>query len=208
MGIRTSDFMAFAAILGGAGLGLGLTSLFAQSGGDRGSHVDDSSMRFEILRRDFVVEPGRIADSFEDGQVVRHALIVGMKGSVVTPEATTRRFRMRTRMGPNGFDRMQLDRLLAQVEKFRRVEREIKGLDGERLERLRTQVEELELEARELGDFEALFEALEGIESLEDLDLELTIDVRRDDEDQRRRRRRRRPPRRAADVPDSDASGN
>jgi len=208
MGKRTSDFMALAAILGGAGLGLGLTSLFAQSGGDRGSRVDDSSMRFEILRRDIAVERGRIADSFEDGQVVRHAIIVGMKGSDVTREATARRFRMRTRIGPTGFDRTQLDRLLAQVDELRRVEREIKGLDGERLERLRAQVGELELEARELGDFEALFEALEGIESLEDLDLDLTIDARRDDEDQRRRRRRRRPPRRAADFPDSDASGN
>lgn len=208
MGKRTSDFMAFAAILGGAGLGLGLTSLYAESGGNRRSQTDDASMRFEILRQNIVVEPGRIAETLEEGQVVRHAIIVGMKGRDVTPEAATRRFRMRTRMGPNGFDRMQLDRLLAQVEEFRRVEREIKGLDGERLERLRAQVEELELEARELGDFEALFEALEGIESLEDLDLDLTIDVRRDDEDQRRRRRRRRPPRRAADVPDSDASGN
>jgi hypothetical protein len=59
-----------------------------------------------------------------------------------------------------------------------------------------------------MADFEALFEALEGVESLEDLDLDMTIEMRRDAEDQRRKRRRRRPPRRAADVPDSDGSGN
>ena len=45
-----------------------------------------------------------------------------------------------------------------------------------------------------MADFEALFEALEGVEALEDLDLErLTNDIRRDEEDQRRKRRRRRP---------------
>jgi hypothetical protein len=180
MGKRTSDIMAFAAILGGAGLGLGLTSLYAENAGHRRSQADDASMRFEILRRNIVVERGRIAETLEDGQVVRHAIILGMKGRDVTREAPARRFRMRTRVGPN----------------------------GERLERLRAQVEELELEAREMADFEALFEALEGVESLEDLDLDMTIDMRRDAEDQRRKRRRRRPPRRAADVPDSDGSGN
>jgi hypothetical protein len=197
--------MAFAAILGGAGLGLGLTSLYAENAGNRRSQADDASMRFEILRRNIVVERGRIAETLEDGQVVRHAIIVGMKGRDVTREATARRFRMRTRVGPNGFDRTQLDRLLAQAEELRRIEQEFKGQDGERLERLRAQVEELELEAREMADFEALFEAFEGVESLEDLDL--TIEMRQDEEDQRRRRRRR-PPRRAADVPDSDGSGN
>jgi hypothetical protein len=178
MGKRTSDIMAFVAILGGAGLGLGLTSLYAENAGNRRSQADDASMRFEILRRNIVVERGRIAETLEDGQVVRHAIIVGMKRRDVTREAPARRFRMRTRVGPN----------------------------GERLERLRAQVEELELEAREMADFEALFEALEGVESLEDLDM--TIEMRRDAEDQRRKRRRRRPPRRAADVPDSDGSGN
>ena len=211
MGKRTSDFIALAAILGGAGLGLGLTSLLASSPPSPVPHMDDSSMDVEVLRRTIRVMPGRISVSSEVGvDMVRHALIVGMEGSEVrvTPEANRRRFRMRTRVGANGFDRAQLLGLRAQLEELRRVEREIKGLGGERLERLRAQVEELELEARELRDFEALFEALEGVESLEDLDLDLTIDVRRDDEDERRRRRRRRPPRRAADVPDADASGN
>lgn len=67
------------------------------------------------------------------------------------------------------------------------------------MDRLRTnvekaQMEELRLEAKGIADFEALFEALEGVEALEDVDLEnLTIDIRRDEENQRRRRRRRRP---------------
>ena len=78
-----------------------------------------------------------------------------------------------------------------------------------RLERLRTQVRELRLQAREMGDVEGLLEALEGVEALEDVDMErdLTIDILRGDEDQRRRRRRRRP-HRAAEVPDSDPSRN
>ena len=81
-----------------------------------------------------------------------------------------------------------------QLEELRRVEREIEGFDREQVQRLRAQMEELRLEARGMADLEALFEALEGVEALEDLDLEtLTIDIRRDEEDQRRRRRRRRP---------------
>ena len=39
---RTSDFMALAAILGGAGLGLGLTSLYARSAPV--AQVDDASV--------------------------------------------------------------------------------------------------------------------------------------------------------------------
>ena len=85
MGKRTSDFMALAAILGGAGLGLGLTSLLAQSRADGVSHADDfsvspgvpgkgsyirirggKSLDVEILRRSIELVPGRIADSSEE----------------------------------------------------------------------------------------------------------------------------------------------
>ena len=206
MGKRTSDFMALAAILGGAGLGLGLTSLFAQSRADGVSHADDfsvspgvpgkgsyirirggKSLDVEILRRSIELVPGRIADSSEEPNIVRHALIVGMERDRIglTPDAP--RFRMRTRVRANGFDRAQLERLRAQVEELRR-------------------------KAGELDEIKALSEALEGVEALEDLDLgqNLTIDILRSDDDERRRRRRRRGgrPRWTAEAPDSDAPGN
>ena len=193
MGKRTSDFMAFAAILGGAGLGLGVTGLFAQSRADRVPHSDDSSVRVRVLRHAVIVEPGRIADARAkvyiaraEAYVVRHALIDEMERPqlAVIPEAGTRRFRMRTRIRTNVSGRNQL-------------------------ERLRAQVEELVREAEELGEIKELSEALEGLEALEDRDLEevLRTGILGRDEDQRRRRRRRRP-HRATDATDSDAPGN
>ena len=186
MGKRTSDFMALAAILGGAGLGLGLTSLlYVESRVDRVPQADDSS----VSRR----APG--AGSYIryrggrslDVEVVRHALIVEMDRSKigVTPEGTAPRFRMRTRVRANGLDRAQLERLRAQVEELRR-------------------------EAGELDELKELAEALEAVEALEDLDLgqNLTIDIFRSDDDERRRRRRGRRPRWAAEGPGSDAPGN
>ncbi len=162
MGKRTSDFMALAAIVSGAALGLGLTNLYAQSRADRVPDVDDSSVRIRVLRRNMVVEPRRIHDSFADAPVVRHALIEPRQITVGYAEA----------LAPQ-------------------------------LERLRTQVEQLQLQARETGDIEALLEALEGLEALEDLDLEqdMTIDILLGDEDQRRRKRRRRRPRWATEGP-------
>ncbi len=193
MGKRTSDFMAFAAILGGAGLGLGVTGLFAQSRADRVPHSDDSSVRVRVLRHAVIVEPGRIAEARAEvyiaraeAYVVRHALIDEMERRqiAVIPEARTRGFRMRTRIRTN-----------------------VSG--GNQLERLRAQVEELVREAEELGEIKELSEALEGLEALEDRDLEevLRTEILGRDEDQQRRRRRRHP-HRATDATDSDAPGN
>ena len=175
MGRRTSDFMALATIVAGAGLGLGLTSLFPRSGADAAPRAEDSSVRVLVLRRNIVVEPGRRLDASARPNAVHHALIV-------EPE--------RLRVGFFGTP-------------------EMKGLDQEQLERLRAQVEELRSETRELGDLEGLYEALEELEALEDLDLgaNLTIDILRGDEDQRRKRRRRRP-RRAIEGPQADPLGN
>ncbi len=73
------------------------------------------------------------------------------------------------------------------------VDGEIRGIYFEELEEMRAQIEEFQVQSLKMADFKVLFEALEGVGSLEDLDLEnFTIDVRRDEEDQRRRRRRRR----------------
>ena len=54
MGKRTSDFVALAAILGGAGLGVGLTSLFART--TPVAQVDDVSMEVHVVRGQVMVE--------------------------------------------------------------------------------------------------------------------------------------------------------
>lgn len=197
MGKRTSDFMALAAILGGAGLGLGLTGLLEQSAADHVRNADYSPARVRVLRRSMMMEPGpRIADRSGEADVVRHALIVGMERRQVgeTPEVTGPRYRTLARVGPSGFDRAGLERLLAQVEGLRREAEELRELD-------------VPLEA---SDLEALYEALDAVEALQDLDLgqKLTIDILRSDDDERRRRRRGRRPRRASEGPGSAPPGN
>ena len=195
MGRKTSDFVALAAILAGSGFGLGLTSLFA-----RGAPVpdtDDSSVRVQVRRHVVTVDRD-------------HIIVDGSMAPTVY-----------LRRAPFGRLRVNVGELRGVERGLRRLEWQIKGLEGERLERLRSQVEELRLETGKLersgvksllesGEFEALLESLEGLEALEDLNFsqDFTIEVRRDDEDGRRRRRRRPPPHRAVDVPDSDAPRN
>ena len=152
MGKRTSDFVALAAILGGAGLGIGLTSLLARTAPV--TQVHDVSAEVHVVR-----------------------------GRVMVGDASA---------GPAIYLR---SRALANRP------------DWEPL-LLRGDVEDIRREAREI-DLRALYEALEEVEALEDLDLGqyLTLDrFQRDEDEDRRRRRRRRRPRQEAEVP--DASGN
>ena len=162
MGKRTSDFVALAVILSGASVGLGLTSLARI----QSSSADDSSVNVEVLRRSIIVGP-----QFDhERRVVHEALIV-------EPERFNVRYsiapsiRFRTRIRQDRSERVQLERLLAEVEG-------------------------LELEAKAMENLkEALSEALEGVEALKKLDLDedVTIEIRHDEDDERRRRRRRRP---------------
>ncbi len=72
------------------------------------------------------------------------------------------------------------------------------------LQLLRGDVEDLRRETREI-DLRELYEALDELEALEDLDLGqyLTLDIfQRDEDEDKRRRRRRRRPRQEAEVPD------
>ena len=183
MGNRTSDFIALVAILGGAGLGLGLTSLVATTAPV--ARADDASVDVHVV-------PGRVL--VRDGSGAR-AIYFRSQARSRRRWAPSERLRVyEEAQGRFGRDRVDRLRSNVELEKLRRVQQEIKGFDREQVERLRAQVAELRLEAREMADFEALFEALEGVEALEDLDLErLTNDIRRDEEDERRRRRRRRP---------------
>ena len=171
MGKRTSDFVALAVIVGGAGLGLGLTSLFARS---RAAPVPDarhSSVDVQVLRRSIVVEPTWTARASGERRIVHEALIVEPE-RIEVEYSVAPSFRFRTRVRTNAPDREPLERLMAQLG-------------------------ELELEGSELDELkERLSEALKGVEVLEDLDLEenFTIDIlRSDDDDDERRRRRRRP---------------
>ena len=59
MGKRTSDFLALAAILSGAGVGLGLTSLRAENQANTVRENDESSVRVDV-RRGMRIEPGQI----------------------------------------------------------------------------------------------------------------------------------------------------
>ena len=160
MGKRTSDFMALATIVAGAGLGLGLTSLFPQSGADAAPRAEDSSVRVRVLRRNIVVEPGRRLDASEESHVVREALIV---------EPQRLRVGLFGTQGMEGLDREQLERLRAQVEELRRETRELGDLEG--------RYEVLE------------WEALEALELGENLTIDI-VQLKDDERRKRRRRRR------------------
>ena len=121
MGRRTSAFMALAVIVSGAGLGLGLTSLFAQSGAYVVSRADESSVRIRVLRRNMVMEPGRRFDPSAGPHVVHEAL-------TFEPERLRVGFFGAREM--EGLDREQLERLRTQVRELRRETREMGDLEG------------------------------------------------------------------------------
>ena len=164
MGKRTSDFVALATILGGVGVGFGVTSLFAGSAPVRVDtvSVDDVSVEVRVV-------PGRV---------------------LVRDGSATSTIYFRSRAGAEGFTRLDPDtrgitiwspsgELRIDVEDREREVREIRGVEVRLMAEM---AEELEREAQELYE-----EALEELDCLE-------ATARGDeDEDQRRRRRRRRP---------------
>ena len=121
MGKRTSDFVALAAILGGAGLGIGLTSLFARTAPV--AQVHDVSTEIHVVRG-----RGVVGDASEGPTIY-----------------------LRSRALSN------------------RLDWELLLLKGD--------VEDIRREAREI-DLRALYEALEEVEALEDLDLGQVLDPR------------------------------
>lgn len=209
MGKRTSDFVALGVILGGASIGLGLTSLFARA--QPAHRPDDATVNVEVLRRSIVVEPRWMDRTSRRVRVNRGG---SGKGRVEVRYAIpSMRFRMGTAFSPDG--------------RWMAYESDEIGGDGpqsEQLERLMADLSELQLEGSDMADLreglsEALedlkdlnsnvleWEALKGLElnfedlelNLEDLERELeakmTIQVLTHDEDEGRKRRRRRRPR-------------
>ena len=171
MGKRTSDFMAIAAIFGGAGLGLGLSGLFVAIPADRAPNADDSSIEVRVLRRNIIMGPRQVDESTTGAPVVHRALIVESDRSGVANEVAPF-FRLRTRARRSRSERQRWGTLRGEVE---------------------VEVEDIRLEAREMVELKKrLFEALSEVEALEDLDVgeNVTIDIRRDGDDKRRRRRR------------------
>lgn len=173
MGKRTSDFVALATVLGGVGVGFGLTSLFARSAPV--ALVDDVSVHDVSVKVRIV--PSRVL--VRDGRVISTIYFRGRPG----PKGPT--------WSPSGevvYMQMQ-DFQFELQEEARRLElqvREIEGADradlAMRLGQMAELQKEFEYEARELYE-----------ETLEELDCLEAAAQGDEDEDQRRRRRRRRP---------------
>ncbi len=181
MGKMTSDFVALAVIFGGAGLGYGLTSLFAER--TPVAQQEETSVEIQVVRQ--------ADEQSVSARVLPYAVIV--TGEQGYPS------RFRARIGRPGADQERMEWRRAEMEELRRrsgqVTIDIQELYESALEEYKVALEGLE----GLEGLEAL-ESLEGLESLkglEDLDLGqyLTFEIlqRDEDEDQRRRRRRRRP---------------
>ena len=172
MGKMTSDFVALAVIFGGAGLGYGLTSLFAERAPV--AQQEEASVVIQVVRQ-------------TDEQSVR-ARVAPYAVIVTGEQGYPSRFRARVGRFEADGDRMEWRR--ADVEELRRrsgqVTIELEELYKAALEEYKVALEGLE------G-----LEGLESLKGLEDLDLGqfLTFEFlqRDEDEDQRRRRRRRRP---------------
>ena len=170
MGKRTSDFVALATVLGGVGVGFGLTSLFARSAPV--ALVDDVSVHDVSVKVRIV--PGRV--SAGDGRVIYFRGRPGPKGPTWSPS------------GEVVYMQMQ-DFQFELQEEARRLElqvREIEGADRADLAMRLAQMAELQKEF----EYE-VWEVYE--ESLKELDCLEAAAQGDEDEDQRRRRRRRRP---------------
>ena len=188
MGKRTSDALAITAILSGALLGLGLTSLAVEGVADT-DRSSDSSMRIQILRSDLDGNP-------------RDVTVGAARGG---PNVY-----MLRRMRERGRDRERMDRLMIKSDELMLQITGMKGFDEDELERLEEQTEALRIKMGELelSEIEAMVQSGKLEAMLRDLGIDnLSIDVRRDGDDQRRRRRRR-GPRRAVDLPGVDVSAN
>ena len=167
MGKRTSDFVALATVLGGVGVGFGLTSLFARSAPV--ALVDDVSVHDVSVKVRIV--PGRV--SAGDGRVIYFRGRPGPKGPTWSPS------------GEVVYTLMQ-DFQFELQEEARRLElqvREIEGADRADLAMRLAQMAELQKEF----EYE-VWEVYE--ESLKELDCLEAAAQGDEDEDQRRRRRR------------------
>ena len=188
MGKRTSDFVALAAIVGGGGLGFGLTSLFARAAPE--VQVHDTSVEIRVV-------PGRVLMGPSSTiHLGRAGAFPSSKGFRVTMDR--RRAEMRS-------DRQDVERLTAEAEKLLREALEESEFSAvvvsEALERL----DAIEI----IGDLDLRVDGT-TIEILRGNGLE-RIEVRarsNGDDDDRRRKRRRRRPREEAEVRASSGSGN
>ena len=189
MGNRTSDFVALATIVGGAGLGFGLTSLFAGAAPE--VQVNDTSVEIRVV-------PGRVlmgpSSTIHLGRPGAYASSKGFRFTM-----DRRRAEMRSEMRS---DREDVERLTAEAEKLLREaleEGDFSTVLSEALEGL----DAIEI----IGDLDLRVDGT-TIEILRGNGLE-RIEVRAgSDEDEDDRRRRRRRPREEAEIRASGASGN
>lgn len=209
MGKRTSDFVALGVILGGASIGLGLTSLFARA--QPTPRPGDATVNVEVLRRSIVVEPrwmdrtSRRIRIKREGARDRHIevryAIPSMRfrmGTVFSPDGRWMAYES-DEIGGDGPPSEQLERLMADLSELR--------LEGGDMAELREELSEALEDLKDLNLNVLEWEGLKGLElnfedlelNLEDLERELeakmTIQVLTHDEDEGRKRRRRRRPR-------------
>ncbi len=169
---RTSDCLSFAAIVGGAGLGLGLTSLFFVSSAPNIVHKENVSVEVRV--------------STERPSTEHFAVI--MTGEHGYRPVRTEVLRFRTDL--DELERMRGNLVWGDTQMTFEINESYQGA----LEEYREALEGFEA----LEDLEGP-KALEGLGGLQSLKFEI-LD-RDEDEDERRRRRRRRP-RQEAEVPD------
>ena len=193
MGKRTSDFVALGVILGGASIGLGLTSLFARA--QPTSRPGDATVNVEVLRRSIVVEPRWMDRTSRRIRINRE----GARDGHIEVRYAIPSMRFRIGLGGDGPQSEQLERLMADLSELR--------LEGGDMAELREELSEALEDLKDLNLNVLEWEGLKGLElnfedlelNLEDLERELedkmTIQVLTHDEDEGRKRRRRRRPR-------------
>ena len=190
MGKRTSDFLALAAIVGGGGLGFGLTSLFAGAAPE--VQVHDTSVEIRVV-------PGRVLMGPSS------TIYLGRPGAY--PSSKRFRVTMDRRRAEMRSDREDVERLTAEAEKLLRKALEEGDFSAVVMSEALERLDAIEI----IGDLDIRVDGT-TIDILRGNGLE-RIEIRAgshedEDEDDRRRRRRRRRPREEAEVRASGASGN
>ena len=170
---RTSDFLSFTAIVGGAGLGLGLTSLFFVSSAPNIVHKENVSVEVRV--------------STEKPSTEHFAVI--LTGEHDYRPVRTEVLRFRTDL--DELERMRGNLVWGDTQMIFEINEKYQGA----LDEYREALEGFGFEA--LEGLEGL-KALEGLDGLQSLRFQI-LD-RDEDEDKRRRRRRRRPSRETPDA--------
>ncbi len=189
MGKRTSDFVALAAIVGGGGLGFGLTSLFAGAAPE--VQVHDTSVEIRVV-------PGRVLMGPSS------TIYLGRPGAYASSKGF--RVTMDRRRAEMRFDREDVERLTAQAEKLLREALEEGDFSAVVMSEALERLDAIEI----IGDLDIRVDGttIDILRGNVPWRVEVRAGTDEDEDDDRRRRRRGRRPREEAEVRASGASGN